>query len=1106
MEGNGMEGAGAIGCDEELKKSGEEERVDQGTEASGSGRMDDIVGGDTGGRGGGLVGAYVVRNSSGIGRVFLGKVVSYDNSSKLYRVMYEDGHQEDLEVESVNRILMEEGAGGKLTRRKRRLDQMVPLGGLKRPNTRSRASISDIPAPASQLNAEDASGDGDSSSDSCDHALVPTAVQDSSSLEIQILPLELPPSSGDIFVPKNSVAYLFSTYNFLRSFSLQLFLSPFGFDDYVGSLNSTVQNSLMDAIHLCLMRALSRQLQVLSSEGFELANKCLTCYDWTLLDVLTWPAFLVEYLCVMGHLKELDLKDCSNGALDGDYYCLPVATKLKVLQVICDDVVNSVELRAELEMRESMKEDGDICLDSNLRLEGELATVQHKSSMTTASMVAGALQESVAFDNRVVSTTVSEISADASTNSQDKNSDECCLCGMDGSLVCCDGCPSAYHFRCIGLNKAFLPSGLWFCPECNVNRLGPTSSRVGRGIRGAEVFGIDPNGRIFMGTCNYLLVFDSLNNESICRYYNLDDVPKVLDAISIEASSFLYIDICRRISEYFEVPLVEMKAEKMEPVMGNSFSFDLAVSNSSSTSPWRIMNLQNSLGYNSMCSTILGNSRNDVPKVDGSEAQVATSIIRQAGISDSEMNLLGLDEVCDNKIPEAAEGILVQTIEENLTSGVAIFEDQKILSSKHINKREQPCFGSSVTDFSISNKPLFAEKSNLLNNVSCSPKNGSDICKEDAVSSIYSTKNFFFVTCESRNISNANVVTHKKTSDKNTHVSFKHIPYINQYTQGDIAASAAARLAILSSEDGKYSEAHGSSNPRKAVSASIALQMKAFSGAVMNFLWPCFDKKVMDVPRERCGWCIACKGMSTNKKGCLLNLAASNAIKGPARNINLRAGKRYEGHLPTIAAHMLIMVESLQGFLIGPFLDVEYSKQWHKQVREAHSFWVLKSLLLELEKNIRGIAFSGGWNKLMDGFSVENPTLSSGMHTAQSEKHVHGSRRSKKTPELLSSEDDGNDVLWWRGGKLSKVVLQIGILPRSLSKKAARQGGRKLISGVPYPGCSSYPRRSRQFAWRAAVELSRTTYQLALQVSQPPCLVLIFFHSFLLVTLLIFSN
>jgi len=139
-------------------------------------------------------------------------------------------------------------------------------------------------------------------------------------------------------------------------------------------------------------------------------------------------------------------------------------------------------------------------------------------------MDSGALLEAA---SRAVSTRASKVSAykrmndlqnlesapnvtnpeDAVANaSQDGNSDDCRICGMDGTLVCCDGCPWAYHSRCIGQNKAFLPQGEWFCPECVVNKLGPTSSRIERGARGAQMLGIDLCGRLFLGTSDYLLV------------------------------------------------------------------------------------------------------------------------------------------------------------------------------------------------------------------------------------------------------------------------------------------------------------------------------------------------------------------------------------------------------------------------------------------------------------------------------------------------------------------------------------------------------------------------------------------------------------------------
>jgi hypothetical protein len=88
----------------------------------------------------------------------------------------------------------------------------------------------------------------------------------------------------------------------------------------------------------------------------------------------------------------------------------------------------------------------------------------------------------------------------------DGNGDECRLCGLDGTLLCCDGCPSSYHSRCIGVVKMYIPEGPWYCPECTINKLGPTIT-MGTSLRGAEVFGIDLYEQVFLGTCDHLLVY-----------------------------------------------------------------------------------------------------------------------------------------------------------------------------------------------------------------------------------------------------------------------------------------------------------------------------------------------------------------------------------------------------------------------------------------------------------------------------------------------------------------------------------------------------------------------------------------------------------------------
>ncbi|KAK8940611.1 hypothetical protein KSP39_PZI010556 [Platanthera zijinensis] len=1156
-----MEGSRANGFSGGCRTEGvEKERLSQGMEISGSGRGDNDDG---------LIGAYVRRTTSAVGRFLLGKVVSYDGTSRVFRITYEDGHHEDLGRESVRSMLKMDSEVGSFPVRKRRLDRLVHMGGLNRRNTRSRKGNPDVPASFVQVSSEDVSVDADSSSDSCDHARVPAAAAASSSsveehvlplklppspgdnavpdcsifcsvephilaleaprfsgditvpegsisfsVETHALPLELPPSSGDIAVPEGSISYLFSTYNFLRSFSLQLFLSPFGFDDYVGSLNCSVQNFLMDSIHLSLMRALSRHLQALTSDGSNLASKCLRLYDWTLLDMLTWPAFLVEYLFVMGYFKDLDSKDFIDSVLNGEYYCLTVATKLKVLQLLCDDAINSSELRTELGMRAGTEEDREDGLDVYLPSHDPPTTL-HLGIPKTIGWKEDTFNGHVP-ENQHVNCLVSEHDCDGSANSQDKNNDECRLCGMDGTLICCDGCPSAYHSRCIGLNKASLPEGLWFCPECSIIKIEPTSSRIGRGTSGAAVLGTDAHGHIFVGTCNYLLILGtSLNEGSVSRYYNQDDILKVLSVISSSPENALfYADINKSISEYFDVPTVFPKLEKSDSMRNGLNDKDGVIRSIDNTLSRMASNILSNSGDNSVSNIMTRNSKHDVAKDDGTEDAPSPSIMDLTRISDAQTIFKDNHDMCPTNIPVIAGDIFVSLNNGNPTSAII---DPKIFLPKEIDMRVKHGFGSVVTDLSCSNLEIAVAKSIFVNNFSSSSGNGSEICKEEADNSIYSTKNGSAGACyEIIDPLNKCDMARNNAKERGSAATapFKPQAYINQYAQGDIAASAAASLAVLSTKDSKFTGVNGSCNQRKILSANIALQLKAFSVAVMNFLWPWAEKKLTDIPRERCGWCIACKSLTTSKKGCLLNLAASNAIKGPIRYSNLRASKHHENHLPVIATQLMVMEESLRGLMVGEFLDARNDK-WRKQVRQASSCGNLKSLVLQLEKNIRGIAFSREWTRKMDDL-IENKKLDGISRTGGNKKHGKVGRPGKKQSELMlpSSDDACNDLQWgpgkrgnsrrlskkqpedipassddncnhlqlWRGGKLSKTVLQTGTIPSSLAKIAARQGGRKTISGISYHECISCHRRSRQFAWRAAVETCRSISQLALQI------------------------
>ncbi|NXK35115.1 AIRE regulator, partial [Piprites chloris] len=47
-----------------------------------------------------------------------------------------------------------------------------------------------------------------------------------------------------------------------------------------------------------------------------------------------------------------------------------------------------------------------------------------------------------------------------------ENEDECAACGDGGELICCDGCPRAFHLTCLVPPLPRVPSGMWRCGSC----------------------------------------------------------------------------------------------------------------------------------------------------------------------------------------------------------------------------------------------------------------------------------------------------------------------------------------------------------------------------------------------------------------------------------------------------------------------------------------------------------------------------------------------------------------------------------------------------------------------------------------------------------------
>ncbi|MED6155470.1 hypothetical protein PIB30_005674 [Stylosanthes scabra] len=852
-----------------------------------------------------LVGRFVLKEFPKIG-VFLGKVVYYECG--LYRVSYEDGDFEDLDSGEVRAILLNDSDfDDDLTKRKGKLEELVLKNNVK--VKAKSVKVSD------ELNKDESKVDGPDSGEVKGENAEEQAEagddllsDDYSDSDVEIMPalppppplLQLPPSSGNIGVPEQCVSHLFSVYSFLRSFSIRLFLAPFTLDDFVGCLNCRVANSLIDSIHVSLLRVLRHHLESLSSEGSELASKCLRCNDWNLLDALTWPVFVIQYLLVNGRTKGPEWKGFYDEAFACEYYLLPASRKLMILQMLCDDVLDSEELKAEMNMRVESEVGVDYDVEDMITAENGPGKVlsRHAKTASEDKRAMKIVSASNAVNQPGKPNNSNSRNAENIVDGDDRNGDECCLCGMDGTLLCCDGCPSSYHSRCIGVMKMHVSSeGPWYCPECKINMIGPTVAK-GTSLRGAEIFGMDLYGQLFMSTCDHLLVLNVNNDEFCLKYYNQNDIPNVIQVLcgSLQHRP-IYYDICKAVMQYWNIS-ESVLPPPPPPPSGEG-------------------------GNEVHCG-------NAVPSLDASTTNT------ESNGPESSSNELPTTNM---KLPEESRMFSVTSVDSGSVS---------------VNNQSELNCQNSVNGLTV----VLNKHSNYGHS-----------------NNIVLPMNFSLETKESTRVGFGKV--EHKTANNFGYMSFSYKPlsYINYYMHGDFAASAAAKLAILSSEESR-TEGHVSDSQKKAIAQGITyLQATTFSS--------------------------------------------------------------------------------------------------------------IKPLLLELEENIRMIAFCGDWCKLMDDCLVEFSMIQrSASAPGTTQKRAPSGRRFKKRSATEEATADAchESFEWWRGGKFTKFIFQNAVLPRSLVRKAARQGGSRKISGIFYADGSEIPKRTRQFVWRVAVQMCKTASQLALQV------------------------
>ncbi|XP_050883309.1 DDT domain-containing protein PTM isoform X2 [Lathyrus oleraceus] len=975
-----------------------------------------------------LIGRYVLKQFPKRARI--GKVVSYKIG--LYRVEFENRVSEDLDSGVIRKILLEDcdlDLDDGLIKRKKKLDGLLSR---KIDEAKKKKKSSEL----REENDKEQDVMGEVTDDSMDLCSKAETRLESPMLDLPPK-LELPPSSRTIGVPENYVSHLFSVYAFLRSFSIRLFLSPFTLDDFVGALNCRVSNTLLDAVHVSLLRALKRHLESLSAEGSKIASKCLRYSDWSLLDALTWPVFLIQYVTVNGYTKGSEWKGFYNEILCGEYYSLPASRKLMILQILCEEVLESEELKAEMNMREESEVGKNYDAEDIPHAENEPKGVHRRHAKTADCQDEESLKS------------VSKLDAvNLPGNSEDEvdnNGDECRLCGMDGTLLCCDGCPAVYHSRCIGVMKMYIPEGEWYCPECKINMTGPTIAR-GTSLKGAEIFGMDLYGQLFMGTCDHLLVLNDSSSEFCLKYYNQIDIPEVIRVLYASMQHrHVYSSICTAVLQYWNISESFLLPCVPNGVHINSEYSKIDEDTSAALLPHVVENDHKDVSFGkpeySLASVDGICSDNMVPSLDAS--LVTSSPTR---------------ETSDNTITKESPSTNMKLQKETvMSSGVFTVNHQSDTNCQNPDNRSNAAILAKCS--SVSNQFItygHANDMGLPMNLSLQTK-GDQTGFGKGKGNI--TNDFVYMGC-----------------------SYKPQSYINYYMHGDFAASAAANLAILSSVDSR-SEGHVT-DLRRATSENTNLLEKAFSLTVSCFVWPSSDKKLAEVPRERCGWCLSCKAPASSKKGCMLNHAAICATQSAVRIFSGLAPVRSgEGIGPTIATYVIYMEESLHGLIDGPFLSGNYRKQWREHMERATSFNSIKPLLLKLEENIRSIAFCGEWLKLTDEWLVESLTIQSATSILGTTETRASCDRCRKQP-IKYAAGPCRENFGWRNSKFTKSVFQKAALPKYMVRRAARQGGSKKILSIIYPdsGVSEIPKRSRQLIWRAAVQMSRSASQLALQV------------------------
>jgi transcriptional regulator with XRE-family HTH domain len=257
---------------------------------------------------------------------------------------------------------------------------------------------------------------------------------------------------------------LLSVYAQLRMFFNMpgLVIGFFTLEQFMAALASTEENRLLSEMHLCLLRYLKYNdiNDAVARSGASSARMSeIELLPWLVMHGLSWPEMLRKFAeekvaaggvllrqaeedgdgiwteeLVDHYIPDLARNVSRNLSSGTEYWQMSPAAKIEALRLLCEVLIDTEPFLDELHHR-FIKLEGD-----RIRKKKKLVVEDHT------------------FEYEF-----------------------CAVCGRDGEMVLCDGCPCAFHLGCtraVGKQLKSVPEGDWYCGSCHTDVLEAEATAV----------------------------------------------------------------------------------------------------------------------------------------------------------------------------------------------------------------------------------------------------------------------------------------------------------------------------------------------------------------------------------------------------------------------------------------------------------------------------------------------------------------------------------------------------------------------------------------------------------------------------------------------------